>query len=50
MKPNMKYDTSITHSMKPVEDMPKKKNVSPNSLQQVRIPSDFQKKNNFPGL
>ena len=41
MKPNMKYDTTITHSMKPVENMPKKKNVSPNSLQQVRIPSDY---------
>ena len=40
MKPNMKYDTHITDSMKPVEDM-QKKSVSPNSLQQVRIPSDF---------
>ena len=44
MKPNMKYDTTITHSMKAVEDVPKKKNVSPNSLQQVRIPSEVAEK------
>ena len=39
----MKYDTPIMHHIKSVADMPKKKNVFPFSLQQVRIPSELRK-------